>query len=392
MEFLKYIFFTIKAAVIVTGIIPFIIILLATTLVIPYIFYAKKTAAYINKNKDNKKIYITGIISIIIPLLMCAFTYFFNNTNSDSWYDNLSALGNIIVIGPSLAIADIICMYLCFNKNRYQRTVISDIKNSKSFIKEKKIYIEIGIIIILLYGLIRYSYENYYSIISDKLPVKYDKIYHANSQNKIIQFQKGNIIEDSYKEEDEPDETTIYNYVYDNKTKEIKFFKNKKYVFSNTVIYADENMIILKTKNNDIEVWSPKKIKNNFLDNYKTESNIDVSGYYLYDDNTELYLSKDNKIYFGTQEGIKTGTYEVLEFKIKELSNPVINYTLEGKNKLGNTHDIKYYNDTSMYIKDINNKEIIKCTKENISCAPDERDKILKKIDQSNLKYLKNIK
>ena len=38
----------------------------------------------------------------------------------------------------------------------------------------------------------------------------------------------------------------IYNYVYDNKTKEIKFFKNKKYVFSNTVIYADENMIILK--------------------------------------------------------------------------------------------------------------------------------------------------
>lgn len=129
---------------------------------------------------------------------------------------------------------------------------------------------------------------------------------------------------------------------------------------------------------------------NDILDYYKEEADIDVTGYYL-DEDTEIYLTENKEIYFGSKEGIKKGTYEVLKFKSDYLSDPVINYTLEGKTKFANTHSIKYYNDTCLYIKNIDSKVLSKCPKYGDLCPPDKINTNLKSIEESELKYLKNI-
>ena len=112
--------------------------------------------------------------------------------------------------------------------------------------------------------------------------------------------------------------------------------------------------------------------------------------YYL-DNDTEYYLSKDKRIYIGSKNRILKGTYEVLEFKLDYLSEPVINYTLDGEEKEGNIGGISYYNDTSLYIKDKNNIEINDCSKYGFHCFRRNNDDYFKKVDTNELNYLKNI-
>ena len=112
------------------------------------------------------------------------------------------------------------------------------------------------------------------------------------------------------------------------------------------------------------------------------------------DPNTQVgacIVSPDNRIFIGTKDGIQKGTYEILEFKTNYLSDPLINYTLEGQEHLGNTNGVKYYNSRSIYILDKENKVLNKCPKYGELCDPRKIDIDLKNITQSESKYLKNI-
>jgi hypothetical protein len=234
-----------------------------------------------------------------------------------------------------------------------------------------------------------------YTLRSNKLPIKRDSCYMEFPSTYHMEYKRGNQILSTYCEEEEPCETYTYNYIYNSKTKEIKYYENKKYKSTKKILYYDDKIFILQamTKDGDeIQIGSYDGTNSNILDEYKEIVNYDVSGYYQYTNDIELYLSKDNKIYFGSKDGIKKGTYETYKFKTEYLSRPLINYTLEGKKKLGNTHRYRYYNDTSIYIQNVEEKALIRCTKYNENCSMEEREIVMEKItDTSNLKYLKNI-
>ena len=201
-------------------------------------------------------------------------------------------------------------------------------------------------------------------------------------------FQKRNIVEYTENLHDQP-EDSIYHYRYNKKTKKLTHYYKGKTLFSKEIDRYDKNIIVFKKGGTYLRA----PYKKNVLDDYKKESNIDISGYYQYDDNTELYLSKDKKIYFGSMDGIKKGEYEVLEFNPSDISYPVINYTLEGQTKEGNTNSVHDYNDTSLYITDTITKNLSRCSKHRKISLIDECEyKDPKRIkDITQLKYLNNI-
>jgi hypothetical protein len=250
--------------------------------------------------------------------------------------------------------------------------------------KNKKIIIII-IIFVILVGLVLFITNK--PLKSDELPIKCDRCYINYPVPQTLEYKGNKLIKT---EGDEQVETSIYKYTYNKDTKEITYYEKGNKPFKKKLVYYDDKIFILDLIHAEIEIGSFQKMPNNILDEYKKEINIDVSGYYQ-DEDREIYLSPDKRIFIGTKDGIQKGSYEILEFKTDYLSDPLINYTLEGQEHLGNTNGVKYYNSRSIYILDKENKVLNKCPKYGELCDPRKIDIDLKNITQSESKYLKNI-
>jgi len=127
MTLAEYINFTIMLIIIAgafIGTTPYLIILLGTITIVPYFIFSSKMYNHIY-NHSNKRIKITGYLSIILPLVIVGYTFYLTKINILKSDETL----RLLLIPPNLSLIESICIYLSIYENRYGRTIISDTKN-----------------------------------------------------------------------------------------------------------------------------------------------------------------------------------------------------------------------------------------------------------------------